>query len=246
MVQTINIGTSGWSYKHWKNDYYPSEVKQKNWLAYYASQFDTTEINSSFYRLPTAPTILQWMETVSEDFVFCPKMSRFLTHMKKLRDPEEPLQRFFGLFDTMQKQIGPVLIQLPSMVAFNYEVANHFFKLLYSLYRPYTFVVEIRHQSWLAEDSMTLMAKYEIGLVISQSENHFPYSEMITAKNIYIRFHGPGALYASSYSDEELAHYAQKCKHWVEEGHIIWAFFNNDIFGYAPRDALRFKTMCSI
>jgi uncharacterized protein YecE (DUF72 family) len=244
MVQKMNIGTSGWSYKHWKDVYYPEGMKQKDWFSYYVSQFHTTEINSSFYRLPTQTTITSWMETASKDFIFCPKMSRFLTHMKKLRDPEEPLQRFFTLFETMKNQLGPVLIQLPSMVAFHYDVAEHFFKTLYTLYRPYVFVVEIRHPSWLAEDSLTLMAKYEIGLVISQSQDHFPYSEMVTAQHIYIRFHGPGALYASSYSDKELAYYAARCKKWIRDGHIVWAFFNNDIYGHAPKDALQFKKLC--
>jgi uncharacterized protein YecE (DUF72 family) len=164
--------------------------------------------------------------------------------MKKLRDPEEPLHRFFGIFEPLKKKLGPVLIQLPPMLHFNYYVTEPFYSLLKQEYGGFEFVVEVRHPSWLAEESLTLMAKYDIGLVISQSENHFPYSEMITAKNIYVRFHGPAALYASPYRDKELKYFAQKFKKWNNEGHIIWAFFNNDIHGYAPRDAQRLLEIC--
>ncbi len=241
----IHIGTSGWSYKHWKDDFYPKTVRQKNWLSYYAQYFDTTEINASFYRLPSEDTVVNWQASVNPGFRFCPKMSRFLTHMKKLRNPEEPLQRFFSVFAPM-KEMGPVLIQLPPMLKFNQDVVDYFFKLLATEYKAYQFVLEVRHPTWLHKDALNLLAKYEIGLVISQSGNHFPYTEMITAKNIYVRFHGPKELYASSYSDEDLNYFARKFKAWNKKGHQVWAFFNNDIHGYAPNDALRLKKMCML
>jgi uncharacterized protein YecE (DUF72 family) len=246
MVQRIHIGTSGWSYKHWKNDFYPKEVKQKAWLSYYSQHFSCTEINGSFYRLPTEETVLAWKDAVPANFLFCPKFSRYLTHMKKLREPEEPLERFFTIFDGMKDQMGPVLLQLPPRLKFHYDVADTFFSLAQRNYRQYQFVCEVRHDSWLHDDALTLLAKYDVGLVISQSGNRFPYTEMITAKNIYIRFHGPAELYASSYSDEELHYFAGKFKKWVEEGHRVWAFFNNDIHGYAPKDALRLKQICKV
>jgi uncharacterized protein YecE (DUF72 family) len=164
--------------------------------------------------------------------------------MKKLNDPEEPLERFFNVFKPMKKQTGPVLVQLPKMVKFKYDLAEYIFKLLANKYRHYRFVLEIRHSSWLEDDALNLMAKYEIGLVISQSGDRFPYAETVTAKNIYVRFHGPKELYASSHSDKELKYFAKKFKKWVKEGHEIWAFFNNDIHGYAPKDALRLKKFC--
>lgn len=244
MVPKIHIGTSGWSYKHWKGDFYPKAVKAKDWLSFYAQFFTTTEINGSFYRLPTEETIRNWTEAVPANFIFCPKISRFLTHMKKLREPEEPLERFFGIFEPMKKRMGPVLIQLPPMLKFDYDVTDYFFKYTQRHYRSYEFVLEIRHPSWLQSDALTLLAKYEVGLVISQSGNRFPYSEMITAKNIYVRFHGPADLYASSYPDEDLSNFACKFKSWVKEGHQVWAFFNNDIHGYAPKDAIRLKQLC--
>jgi len=111
--------------------------------------------------------------------------------------------------------------------------------LLRSKYRKYEFVMEVRSDTWLLEESLILMAKYDIGLVISQSGERFPYSEMITAKNIYIRFHGPHALYSSSYSDQMLKEFAKKFKKWEKAGHEIWAFFNNDVHAYAIEDGKR-------
>jgi uncharacterized protein YecE (DUF72 family) len=159
--------------------------------------------------------------------------------MKKLNAPEEPLERFFGIFGLMKKMMGPVLFQLPAVLKFNYDKADHLYYLLRSKYQKYEFVMEVRHDTWLLEESLTLMAKYDIGLVISQSGERFPYSEMITAKNIYIRFHGPHALYSSSYSDQVLKEFATKFKKWEKAGHEIWVFFNNDVHGYAIEDGKR-------
>lgn len=239
MKGNIHIGTSGWSYKHWKGIFYPPKLKVTEWIRFYSDHFQCTEINGSFYKLPTEATVIDWTQKVPPDFLFCPKMSRFLTHMKKLNDPEEPLQRFFGIFEPMQHMMGPVLLQLPEVLKFNYDKAEHLYRLMKTRYRKNDFVMEVRHPSWLQEESLTLMTKYDIGLVISQSGERFPYSEMITAKNIYIRFHGPQALYASSYPDELLKEFAKKFKKWEKKGHAIWAFFNNDIHGYAIADAKR-------
>lgn len=243
MKGRIHIGTSGWSYQAWKGLFYPPTLPSTQWLRHYTGFFDSTEINGSFYRLPSVETVVKWTETVPDHFLFCPKMSRFLTHMKKLREPEEPLERFFTVFEPMKAKMGPVLVQLPSMLRFRYDIAEAFYRLLKFNYHPHEFVLEVRHASWLTEESLTLMTKYDIGLVISQSGHVFPYSEMITAKNVYLRFHGPEALYASAYSDPVLQAFAQKMRGWAEEGHTVWAYFNNDIHGYAPADAQRLQLL---
>jgi len=244
MVKNIYIGTSGWSYKHWKGIFYPPKLKATDYLPFYAQHFNIAEINTSFYYLPKPETVINWINKVPPDFKFCPKMSRYVTHMKKLNNPEEPLERFFDVFQPMGPLMGPVLVQLPPFLKFNYDIADHFYKLTATAYKEYEFVMEVRHPTWLQEESLTLMAKYNIGLVIAQSGHTFPYSEMITAKNIYIRFHGPKELYASSYSDEMLMEFAEKFKEWEKEGHAIWAFFNNDIHGYALEDAKRLIAFC--
>jgi len=149
MKSGIHIGTSGWSYRHWKDLFYPPRLKTTEWLQFYADHFDTTEINGSFYKLPTQETVINWSKKVPKNFLFCPKMSRFLTHMKKLNDPEEPLERFFNIFDLMKKMMGPVLLQLPWLLKFNYNKAEHLYRLLGSKYKNFEFVLEVRHETWL-------------------------------------------------------------------------------------------------
>ena len=239
----VYIGTSGFSYKHWRGLFYPDGIKPAGYLAYYAKHFPVTEINASFYRLPEEHTVVNWAAQVPEGFLFCPKMSRYLTHMKKLREPEEPLARFFSIFAAIQDKLGPVLIQLPDRLSFREEVAGHFYKILQQHYSGFDFVLEIRHPSWLSDENLRLMEACGIGLVIAQSGVHFPYSEKVTAKNIYLRLHGPRELYASSYSDEQLADYAEKIGAWTVQGHDVWAFFNNDIHGFAPVDAARLMSL---
>jgi len=239
----IYIGTSGWSYKDWKEVYYPAKMKPTDWLSFYAGDFDIAEINTSFYRLPKQETVIKWVEKVPAHFMFCPKMSRYLTHVKKLREPEEPLQRFFGIFEPMKKQLGPVLIQLPAQIKFNHEVVQHLYNLLSKEYKDYSFAIEPRHPSWLEKESLQLMEEHHIAFVISQSGVGWPYEEIVTDRNIYVRFHGPGKLYASKYTDEQLQEYAAKFKTWLKQGHDIWVFFNNDWFTYAIQNA---KTLESL
>ena len=223
--------------------FYRPKLLSTQWLQHYASFFDTTEINGSFYRLPSPETVVKWTEAIPENFLFCPKMSRFLTHMKKLQEPEEPLERFFSVFEPMKHNLGPVLVQLPAPLTFHDDIAEPFYHLLKFTYPAYAFVMEVRHNTWLEEESLTLMTKQGIGLVISQSGSVFPYTEMITAKNTYVRFHGPGALYASAYSDDMLQDFAEKCRRWEAEGHEVWAYFNNDIHGYAIDNAKRMREL---
>lgn len=233
----IHIGTSGWSYKDWKTVYYPPELKSTEWLSYYANDFHIVEINSSFYHLPKPQTVVNWVNNVPADFKFCPKMSRYLTHMKKLNEPEEPLQRFFTTFESAQKHLGPILIQLPPSLTFDYDKTVYFFKILEQDYKQYSFALEVRHKTWMEKPAIDLMTQYNIAFVISQSGVGFPYAEHITADNIYVRFHGPEKLYTSSYTDEMLSIYAGKFKKWAKQGHEIWAFFNNDWFTNAIQNA---------
>jgi len=240
-VRQWHIGTSGWSYKHWKDIFYPQGLKPADWFNWYAQHFHSSEINTSFYHLPKPETVVAWAEKAPKGFTFCPKMSRFVTHMKKLRNVEEPLKRFFEIFAPLYGCMGPVLIQLPPMLRFNEDVAASFFKLITTRYPEQSFVLEVRHDTWMQDTSIALMKEYNIGFVISQSAHFFPYAEWVTAKHVYLRFHGPDALYASGYSDEQLRCYADRCRQWISNGHIVWAYFNNDIHGYAFHDAQRFR-----
>lgn len=237
MKSNVHIGISGWSYSDWKGVFYPSDISSKDWLSFYAESFSCTEINSSFYRLPRKQTVQNWVDKVPKHFYFCPKLNRYITHLKKLRDAEEPMERFFDAFAPMLKKMGPVLIQLPPSLSFDKDVAVTFFDLLKKKYSIADFVLEPRHKSWLEEESISLLKKYKVGFVISQSGVGFPYAEYITSKNIYVRFHGPGKLYASSYSKDELAYFASLFKKWLKEKYHLWIFFNNCYNGVATENA---------
>ena len=240
-LNNIYIGTSGWSYKSWKDIFYPTNLKPTAYLQHYAQYFDTTEINTTFYHTPRMSTTENWAKGVPPGFTFCVKMNRYITQLKRLKEPEEPLQRFFTAIAPLQQRCGPVLIQLPPSLRFNYDVTEYFYSVLKIEYNQYHFALEARHTSWFELDSLNLMTKYNIAFVISQSGNVFPYAEFVTDTNIYVRFHGPAALYASPYSYEMLHGYAEKFVHWIKEGHVIWAYFNNDINGYAVQDAQLLK-----
>jgi uncharacterized protein YecE (DUF72 family) len=231
--EQIHIGTSGWSYKHWKEIFYPKGLKNTDWLPFYAESFRCTEINSSFYRIPKKEVVEEWVNKVPSDFLFCPKMSRYLTHLKRLHDPEEPLEHFFEVFEPMKKQMGPVLIQLPPTLKFNSELAENLFSILKKDYKPYRFALEGRHPTWLEKESIDLMTKYNIAFVIAHSGHEFPYGEFVTAENIYIRFHGPEQLFSSRYELDFLQKFGRLIKSWKKENHSVWAFFNNDVHGYA-------------
>ena len=242
----IYVGTSGWSYKHWKDIFYPEKMKAIDYLSHLSSQFDCTEINTSFYRLPQPDTISHWKKAVPASFKFCPKMSRYLTQMKKLHDPEEPLSRFFSIFEPMKRMMGPVLLQLPAQLGFHKERTESFFQILKNDYGIYKFALECRHASWLEREAIKLLRRYRISFVIADSGGRFPMGEFITAKDIYVRFHGPDGFYGTSYEPDVLEWYADKCNNWVAKGHRVWVFFNNDVHGYAIKNAITLKELLNL
>lgn len=233
----IYIGTSGWSYKHWKGIYYPESLPAKEWLTFHAKTYDTTEINNSFYRLPGVEVVKNWAKEVPKEFKFCPKISRFVTHTKRLKEPELTIPRFFEVFDQIKKHLGPVLIQLHPKQKFDSERLQQFLAYLHEHYRDYIFALEPRHETWLTNECYDLMKKYKTAFVISHSGEGIPYAEVVTAKHIYVRFHGPDHLYASGYPKKMLREYADKFERWKNEGHTVWVFFNNDLQGHAIKDS---------
>lgn len=241
-MSTLHIGTSGWSYKHWKTIFYPPEVKTSQWLEYYATQFDCVELNASFYRLPQEQTVKDWRKRTPDDFKFCFKLSRYITQLKKLNDVGEPLQNFFDRFKPLRICAGPILIQLPPHFGFDAERTENFFKLL-RRYRSYRFALEARHETWLAPAALDLLKKYRVAFVIAESGGRFPYSEAVTTDFVYLRFHGPAALYASDYSSETLRKYATLVEHWLNQERDVWCFFNNDVHGYAVKNARELRAL---
>jgi uncharacterized protein YecE (DUF72 family) len=234
----IHIGTSGWSYGSWRESFYPAGLKSAEFLTYYGQTFSCTEVNSSFYHLPRTTTVEGWAKKVSRQFKFCPKMSRYITHIKRLKEPEEPLEKFMDLFKIIKKSLGPILIQLPPSLKFDIKTIADFYHILQNEYADYRFAVEGRHESWLSRESLKLMENHNIAFVISQSGVGFPYAEKVTAKHIYLRFHGPGELFKSRYTTAMLEYYANKIIAWKRADHDIWVFFNNTYYIDGVENAL--------
>ena len=243
MPGKLNIGTSGWSYKHWQEIFYPQSVKPANYLEYYSRFFSCVELNSSFYHLPHAATVKGWIKRTPDAFLICPKLSRYITHQLRLENCSQALENFFERFDLMIGRIGPVLIQLPPGLKFDIALMNDFFELLAPYSQDYKFALEIRHRSWISDTVFQLLLKNNIGFVIADSGSRFPYHEAITADFVYLRLHGHEKLYASDYPENEILKYAEKIKLWLSYEKDVWVFFNNDFSGFAIKNAMRLKEL---
>jgi uncharacterized protein YecE (DUF72 family) len=235
---TILIGCSGWQYSHWRGDFYPRKLPLDQWLEYYATQFDTVEINNTFYRLPEATTFRQWRRRVPQGFVFAVKASRFLTHMKKLKEPEDALARFFSRARQLGPRMGPVLYQLPPRWPVNLERLRAFLR---QLPKNRFHALEFRDVSWYVDEVTDLMKRYNVALCLHDMQGSASH-RLATAPFVYVRFHGT-STYAGSYDDVTLERWADWLSEQVRAGRGVYAYFNNDTGGHAPRDAARLRAM---
>lgn len=228
------IGTSGWSYEHWKNGvFYPEDWKEHQ-LKYYQKFFDTVELNASFYHLPKKKTFENWRELVPENFIFAVKGSRYITHIKKLKEVEEPLNRLLDRARGLEDKLGPILFQFPPSWEIKLERLKKFLKLLPEDQR---FTFEFRHPSWFCPEVYQLLSQYNAALALADTPN-YPLVEEITTDFVYIRLHGHQQLYGSEYSQKELEKWAQKVNNWGRE---TFVYFDNDAQGYAPKNAQELK-----
>jgi uncharacterized protein YecE (DUF72 family) len=233
----LRIGCSGWQYKHWRGDFYPAELPQARWFSHYALTFDTVEINNSFYRLPEPETFARWNEQAPSHFLYAVKASRFLTHMKKLKDPEDPLARFFENARHLGRHLGPVLYQLPPRFPINLERLEAFLKALPKKYRH---TVEFRDPTWYDQRVYDLLTKRKVSLCLHDMEGS-ETTRVAVGPFIYVRFHHGTKKYGGRYSDERLDDWAEWLAARHEEGLDVFAYFNNDTGGHAPRDAVRLR-----
>jgi uncharacterized protein YecE (DUF72 family) len=231
------IGCSGWQYKHWRGDFYPAGMPQAQWFAHYASVFDTVEINNSFYRLPEAGTFASWAAQAPARFLFAVKASRFLTHMKKLKDPEEPIERFFSRARSLRRHLGPVLYQLPPGWKLDRGRLEHF---LHVLPRNVRHVLEFREPSWYSDDVFALMERHRVSLCLHDMPGSAT-GRLRVGPLVYVRFHGASGRYAGSYSGQRLAEWAGWLQRQRDAGVDVYAYFNNDVGGHAPRDAVTLR-----
>jgi uncharacterized protein YecE (DUF72 family) len=237
-LSELRIGCSGWSYRDWIGPFYPPEVKAKDRFAFYASRFDTTEINASFYRLPSEAAVANWAEQAPPGFVFAWKVSRFITHNKKLKDCAASVELVFGRMRPLGAAAGPALIQLPPQLRRNDERLANFLKLL----PPGRHTVEFRHPSWYAPEVFALLADHNAALCISDHHSA-PSPWELTADWAYVRGHGPGGRYFGRYAEAELRLWADRIGAWRAAGRDVYCYFDNDIKSAAPQDAAILKAL---
>jgi len=235
----IRIGCSGWNYQHWRNGvFYPPRFAPRRWLGFYAERFDTVEINMTFYRLPRDTAVAKWVEETPPDFIFAVKMSRYVTHIKRLRDLPPSLGLFYSrirpLVDT--PKLGPVLWQLPATFQRDDE---RLAQALAQLPRG-RHCFEFRHESWFAPEVYELLRRHEVALVIGDTPKRPFQSHELTADWTFIRFHEGTRGRFSNYSESELEEWAQRIERWAASDDV-YAYFNNDRNGYAVRNALWLK-----
>jgi uncharacterized protein YecE (DUF72 family) len=233
----VHIGTSGWHYRHWVGRFYPLGTRAKDFLDYYARQFRTVEINATFYRLPSRQAVIEWRDGSPPGFVFAAKGSRFVTHMKKLRDPETSIRRYFDLIELLGDKLGPVVFQLPPRWHLDLERLGAFLKALPKRGR---YAFELRDETWWSPRTYELLARHEAALCLYDLAGRQSPLE-ITADFVYIRLHGPGAAYRGSYDDRALASWAERLRQWRANGITVYCYFDNDEQAHAPMNALRLE-----
>lgn len=228
-----HIGTSGWHYADWRDRFYPEKLSKSRWLDFYSRHFPTVEVNNSFYRLPSEAAFTGWYGASPEEFTFAVKVSRFITHIKRLKECDEPVNNFMSRATLLKEKLGPLLYQLPPSLHRDDDRLAAFLSILP---KGLKHVIEFRHASWLDEGVFAILREYDAGLcVFDMPEITCPL--LSTSGFAYIRFHGSDSLYAGCYTDEELAEYASKIKEMAGTLDEVYIYFNNDIQGFALRNA---------
>lgn len=233
------IGTSGWVYKHWMGRFYPQQLSHEQQLSFYAQDFSTVEVNFSFYRLPQRSVFESWRAQTPEGFVFAVKASRYLTHMKKLKEPNEPLGRLMERAGGLQEKLGPILFQFPHTWSLNIERLQSFLEVL-AIYPQQKYTFEFRHKSWLIPQVYNLLEHAGLALCLPVSPE-LPLDISLTAPWTYLRMHR-GEL-ETSYSEVELFNWAGKIRSFLAQEIDVYVYFNNDPEGHAIYNAKRLSAM---
>jgi uncharacterized protein YecE (DUF72 family) len=232
------IGTSGWNYKHWWNDeFYPKELRSSEWLKYFVEHFNTVEINNSFYRLPSEVAFQNWRTQVPSGFTFAVKASRFLTHIKRLKDPEDPIDLFFSRAKHLKDRLGPVLFQLPPRFKIDLERLESFLAALekYISRQHMRCVMEFRDATWLVPAVFKMLKQRRVALCFADWRD-MQVTAPVTADFVYVRRHS-GSAGGGNYSKTELDRDVEQMRLWLRRGLDVYIYFNNDIGGHAIRNA---------
>lgn len=240
MPAEIRVGTSGWNYGHWRELFYPKELKQHDWLEFYSRNFSTVEINATFYRLPKFEYVENWAAAVPDDFIFAVKGSRYLTHIKRLGLTGESLDRFFDLMAGLGGKAGPVLWQLPPKMKRDDDRLAAFAGALPGGWRH---AFEFRHPSWFTNEVYDILERAEAALCIADHPDR-PREDVLTAGWTYLRLHYGEA--EGCYSQRQLESWANRIHDWSAEGAGVYVYFNNDWQGYALENARELAGLLAI
>lgn len=238
-MKRVRIGCSGWSYTSWRNDFYPPKLPQSRWLAHYSSVFDTVEVNNTFYRLPDVAAVAGWAEGTPDDFLFAVKASRYLTHMKRLRDVGTGLERFWARLEPLREagKLGPVLWQLPE----RFERDDEALAGALAGLPPARHCFEFRHASWFHRDVYAALAEHDCALVVGHDARRpLPEESPGTTDWLFVRWHYGERGRRGNYSEAEIAGWRRRVAAWRSRREIF-GYFNNDWEGFAPRNALALR-----
>lgn len=238
-MSAFRVGTSGWTYASWKGRFYPAELSPRRYLEYYARHFSTTEVNYSFYHLPRPETYKHWADQVPEDFCFALKVSRFITHVKRLVAAEKPWRTFVHGAQCLGRRLGPLLLQFPASFACDLPRLAAFLEQVQRSGHPSSplrLAFEFRHESWFVEETYELLRQHDAALCIADSPD-YPRRDVVTARFVYFRLHGRRQLFASQYTDAELSEEARNIRRWLRSGLDVYAYFNNDALARAVQNA---------
>jgi uncharacterized protein YecE (DUF72 family) len=238
----FHIGTSGWHYKHWLGDFYPATLPAAKMFSWYTREFETVEINNSFYRLPEQKIFRRWKDLAPPGFIFAVKASRFITHIKRLKDAGDSLDLLLTRAEPLGASLGPILFQLPPRWKVNLERLADFLDILPSRHR---YAIEFRDESWYVPQVYDLLHHSNVALCIHDwRETACP--QVLTANFTYIRFHGSGIRYGGLYPRGQLERWADRLRSWESKLRAAYVYFNNDIGGHAVRNARSLTTLMGV
>jgi uncharacterized protein YecE (DUF72 family) len=235
VTHPVRVGCSGWQYADWREAFYPRGLPQRRWLEHYASVFDTVEVNTTFYRLTNVDTVARWVEQTPLGFTFAVKGSRFLTHMKRLTDLDRGIRRFYAPLAPMidAGKLGPVLWQLPD----NFRVDVPRLKTWLEALPPGQHAFELRHASWLIDDTFDVLREHRAALVVADRAGRPEERFVPTAEFGFVRFHHGRRGRGGNYSQSELDKWARRLNEW-RHAVPLFVYFNNDWNAYAVRNAV--------
>lgn len=239
-MPVVHIGCSGFAYSHWEGVFYPEGLARRRWLNHYSGVLPSVELNVTFYRLVKPATFERWREETPPGFTFAVKGSRFITHVKRLKEPEDSLARFFSGVLQLEGKLTAVLWQLPPGLACNTGRLTRFLECLQSYQVRNT--LEFRHESWLREEVLELCRTHNVAICMADWPP-FIDTPPLTADFVYIRRHGHEGGYSSCYSAGQLENDARRIRGYLAAGRDVHIYFNNDCYGYAPRNALELATL---